>query len=172
MMQVQNMAVPTYKMYINGKWVSGSTGKTFVSKNPANEKVLGKFQLGNEKDVKKAIDAARRAYPKWSKMPPPKRGEILLKIAELLKKENVRVVVQPGGQKAASAGRFGLCESPWLPGHGSLSGVSEDPKPGNHLHANGQPTCGTAYFYQFAALLLAAQCLVLAWAFTSTGSTP
>lgn len=85
------MAVPTYKMYIGGRWVKSGTGETFESLNPANEKVLGKFQKGNEKDVKKAIDAAHRAFPKWSKMPPPKRGQILQRIAELLKKDKQRL---------------------------------------------------------------------------------
>jgi aldehyde dehydrogenase (NAD+) len=85
------MAIATYKMYIGGKWVSSDSKKTFDSLNPADEKPIGRFQLGNEKDVKKAISAAKRAYAKWSKMPPPKRGDILLRIAQLLRADKERL---------------------------------------------------------------------------------
>jgi aldehyde dehydrogenase (NAD+) len=85
------MTVAAYKMYIGGKWVSSDSGKTFESLNPANGKPLGRFQKGTQKDVKKAITAAKRAFPKWSKIPPPKRGDILLRIAQLLRKEKARL---------------------------------------------------------------------------------
>ena len=50
----------SYKMYIDGKWIS--TPETFETVNPTTEKVIGKFPKGNEKHVKKAIDAAEDAF--------------------------------------------------------------------------------------------------------------
>ncbi len=85
------MLTPAYNMYIGGKWVKSVTGETFLSVNPATEQKIGKFQHGNEEDVKKAIDAAERALPAWSDTPAPKRGLVLLKIAELLKKDKERL---------------------------------------------------------------------------------
>jgi len=85
------MAVPENNLFIDGKWVKSETGKTFDSLNPATEQSIGKFQEGNEADVKKAIDAAEGALKKWSEMPPPKRGLILLRIAELLKQDKERL---------------------------------------------------------------------------------
>lgn len=80
------MGTATYKLYIDGKWVASDSGETFSRANPANkDEVLGKFQKGNEKDVDKAVDAADRAFGKWRDVPPPKRGLILLKFAQLLK---------------------------------------------------------------------------------------
>lgn len=73
-----------YKIYINGEWVESSSGEIFESINPATEQSIGKFQKGNEKDVNKAVDAAEDAFEKWSETPAPKRGKILLKIAQLL----------------------------------------------------------------------------------------
>jgi len=81
----------SYKLFINGKWVNGSSGKTFRSTNPATGRLLGVFQEGNEKDVKKAVAAAEKAYPKWSELPPPTRAAILFKVAELLKKDKQRL---------------------------------------------------------------------------------
>ncbi|MBI2084851.1 MAG: aldehyde dehydrogenase family protein [Candidatus Aenigmarchaeota archaeon] len=80
------MAVATYKMYIDGKWGSSNSGETYTRVNPANyNQVLGRFQQGNKEDVNKAVDAAEDAFEKWRNVPPPKRGEILLRVAQLLK---------------------------------------------------------------------------------------
>lgn len=74
-----------FKNYINGKWKSSSSGKTFENVNPANHnEVLGRFQKSNTKDVNEAIAAAENAQKAWRATPAPKRGEILFKVAELL----------------------------------------------------------------------------------------
>jgi len=75
----------TYKMYIDGEWVDSESRETFSRVNPATLETIGKFQNGNKNDVKKAVDAAEKAFEKWSETPAPKRGEILFKIGELLK---------------------------------------------------------------------------------------
>ena len=80
-----------YKNYIDGKWISSSSGKTFASLNPSNEKPLGKFQASNHEDVDKAVETAEKAYYSWSYTPAPKRGEILLKVAQLLRKDKERL---------------------------------------------------------------------------------
>ncbi|MFH1444886.1 MAG: aldehyde dehydrogenase family protein [Nanoarchaeota archaeon] len=81
----------TYKNFINGKWVKSSSGKTFESANPATNKKIGLFQLGNERDVNSAVGAADNAFGKWRDLPAPKRGEILLRAAQLLRKEKERL---------------------------------------------------------------------------------
>ncbi|MCD6522593.1 MAG: aldehyde dehydrogenase family protein [Candidatus Diapherotrites archaeon] len=80
-----------HKLYINGRWVESSSGKTFKSINPANEKTIGYFQAGNKKDVDKAVNAAIKAYKKWRLVPPPKRGEILLEVASILRKRKKKL---------------------------------------------------------------------------------
>src|SRR3989344_1276779 len=80
-----------YKLYIDGKWVSSQSKKTFLSLNPANEKPIGKFQAGNSDDVEQAVEAAEKAFEPWSSMPAPKRGEILFKVAALLRKNKERL---------------------------------------------------------------------------------
>jgi len=76
-----------FKLYIDGKWVNSNSRETFPSLNPANPKqVLGRFQKGNENDVEKVVEAAEKAFDSWSNTPAPKRGLILLKAAQLLRK--------------------------------------------------------------------------------------
>lgn len=84
--------IQTYLNSIGGKWVPSSSGKTFESRNPANPSdILGRFQKNSARDIKDAIAAAEKAFPIWSRVPPPKRGEILLKAAKLLKQDKQRL---------------------------------------------------------------------------------
>lgn len=74
-----------YHLFINGKFVPSSGGKTFDSINPANEKTIAKVVDANKADVDKAVKAARNAYEKtWSKMAPKERGKYVYRIARLL----------------------------------------------------------------------------------------
>tara|TARA_B100001123_G_C15333824_1_gene1032110 strand:- start:3267 stop:4712 length:1446 start_codon:yes stop_codon:yes gene_type:complete len=74
-----------YDLFINGKFVPSSGGKTFNSINPANEKAIAKVADANKADVDKAVKAARNAYEKtWSKMAPKERGKYVYRIARLL----------------------------------------------------------------------------------------
>lgn len=81
----------TYKLSIGGKWVKASSGKTSTSTSPSTGKILGYFQQADEDDIKKAIDAAERAYSSWSEMPPPERGQILLKAAQIFRKRKTEL---------------------------------------------------------------------------------
>jgi aldehyde dehydrogenase (NAD+) len=97
----------TYKLYIDGKWVNSESGETFPSLNPANPKdVVGKFQLGNEDDVNKAVNAAEKALEKWSETPAPKRGQIIFRAAQMLrerKEELARLLTREMGKVIAEA---------------------------------------------------------------------
>ena len=73
-----------YNLFINGKWVSPSSKKYFETINPANGKILAKIAQANEKDVDKAVQAARNAYASWSKMPSSERAKYIFRIARLM----------------------------------------------------------------------------------------
>ena len=80
-----------FKQFINGQWVASDSHKNFLSLNPTSEKPLASFQQGTKNDVNKAVRAAATALPKWKATPAPKRGEILLEVANLLKKHKRRL---------------------------------------------------------------------------------
>jgi alpha-ketoglutaric semialdehyde dehydrogenase len=76
-----------FKNFINGEWVSPSSGKTHLNHNPANTaQIVGEFPLSNQSDIDAAVSAAREAYKTWRLVPAPKRAEILFRVAELLVK--------------------------------------------------------------------------------------
>lgn len=76
-----------YKNYIDGKWVRAKKGKTFIDINPANtEDIIGVFPRSDHEDVNEAVEAARRAFPKWMAVTAPKRAELIFKVGEILAK--------------------------------------------------------------------------------------
>ncbi|MFH1978655.1 MAG: aldehyde dehydrogenase family protein [Candidatus Aenigmatarchaeota archaeon] len=103
----------SYKLFIGGKWVNSSSKETFDTLNPATEKPLAIFQKGNSDDVDKAVEAATKAYKKWNKVPPPKRGQILFRFAEILKKhkEELSKLVTTEMGKVISEGRGDVQEA-------------------------------------------------------------
>ncbi len=105
--------MPTYKLYIDGKWVSSESGKTFESLNPATERPICRFQAGNEDDINKAVEAAQKAYENWKEVPPPKRAQILYRAAELLRKnkESLAKLVTTEMGKVIKEGRGDVQEA-------------------------------------------------------------
>ncbi len=83
-----------YDLYIDGKFVKPSSGKYFDTINPANEKVLTKIAYGNEKDVDKAVKAARKAYTEvWSKLSGSERGKYIFRIARMMQERSRELAV-------------------------------------------------------------------------------
>jgi alpha-ketoglutaric semialdehyde dehydrogenase len=92
---------------IGDHWVPAASGAIFTSVSPANhDDVIGEFAASGPQDVDAAVEAARAAYPAWSLMPAPKRGEILFKVARLLaehKEELSRLMTREMGKVLAEA---------------------------------------------------------------------
>ncbi len=76
-----------FKNYIGGKWVAAKSGKTFENRNPANRNdLIGLFPASGQDDVENAAAAAKKAFASWRRVPAPKRGELLYRVGELLKR--------------------------------------------------------------------------------------
>jgi aldehyde dehydrogenase (NAD+) len=77
--------VKAFKNLINGQWVDSSNGATFENTNPANTaEVIGTFPSATREDTRRAVAAAREAFPKWAGMPAPNRGAILDKASQII----------------------------------------------------------------------------------------
>jgi len=73
-------------LLIDGRHVPSASGRTFKTLNPANEQVIATVAEGNAADVDRAVAAARRAFEgPWRSMRASERGQILLRLAELMK---------------------------------------------------------------------------------------
>src|SRR5690242_6962420 len=74
--------------YIRGEWLVLREGRDIEVRNPANlDEVLGTGYLASKRHAEDAIAAASAALADWSRMPAPKRGEIVERAADILKAE-------------------------------------------------------------------------------------
>jgi betaine-aldehyde dehydrogenase len=80
-------AVKTYQNYVNGQWVSSSTGETFPVFDPSTEEVIAHVAAASASDVDKAVKAARAAFDSgpWPATTAQDRGRILFKLAEKIR---------------------------------------------------------------------------------------
>jgi len=72
------------KLFIDGEFVDALDGSTFVDTNPHDGSKLGDVAQAGEADVDRAVAAARRAFPSWSRMAAADRGRLLLKLADAI----------------------------------------------------------------------------------------
>ena len=86
------MPAKSPKMYIDGKWVDSSSGKTFEDHNPYTGDVYANVPAGNAEDARSAIDAAKAAFPEWAATPPAAKRQIFLKAADVMESRQDELV--------------------------------------------------------------------------------
>lgn len=81
------MAVRPALNHIGGAWVGSSSNETVEDRNPARTaELLANAAASTADDVRRAIDAAERAFPEWRATPAPQRGDIVRKAADLMER--------------------------------------------------------------------------------------
>jgi len=76
-----------FKNFVDGKWLATKSGKIFENRNPANrDDLIGLFPASEAEDADAAVQAAKKAFASWRLVPAPKRGEILYRVGELLRR--------------------------------------------------------------------------------------
>lgn len=68
-------------MFYGGERISGSGLDTLTIRNPANGEEVDEIPRGGATQIDEAVNAAREAFLKWSRVPASKRGQILLDAA-------------------------------------------------------------------------------------------
>lgn len=96
------------KLYIDGKFVPSSEGKTFTSVSSSTGEGIATCHLPSKKDIDNAVEAADRAFhnKEWRDMDAKKRSEILLAISDKIKersKELVELEVHDSGSTLRKA---------------------------------------------------------------------
>ncbi len=93
--------------YIRGEWVSIRQGREIEVRNPADQdELVGKGYLASAREAEAALAAASEALPAWSRMPAPKRGEIVERAGDLLRAEQddvARLLTREEGKTFAEA---------------------------------------------------------------------
>ncbi|MES1987261.1 MAG: aldehyde dehydrogenase family protein, partial [Pseudomonadota bacterium] len=76
------------KLYIGGRFVEATSGKTFQTINPANGEVLADVQVASEADVDLAVASANQGQRVWAAMSAMQRSRILRRAVEILRERN------------------------------------------------------------------------------------
>jgi aldehyde dehydrogenase (NAD+) len=83
-----------YDLFIDGEFTPPSSGNYFSSINPANEEKIAMIAHANEKDINKAVIAARNSYDGiWSQVSPKERGKYIYRIARLIQENSKELAV-------------------------------------------------------------------------------
>jgi len=82
-----------YGLFIGGRFVEAKSGKSFKTINPATEEAIATVADAGEADVARAVDAARKAQPKWAKTKPAERAKILFRIARRIQERSRELAV-------------------------------------------------------------------------------
>ena len=64
-------------LFIDGKWETASSGRTFDSCNPANGEKLGEAADADRSDAERAVRAAQEAFGGWSRTTVYERSALL-----------------------------------------------------------------------------------------------
>ncbi len=70
--------------YIGGLWCDADSAKTFPVNNPATGELLAHVPDMGATETRRAIDAAKRAWPEWRRKPAKERAILLRKWYELI----------------------------------------------------------------------------------------
>lgn len=107
-----------YLNFIDGEWIPSKSGEVFQNLNPADRReVVTEYPQSSKEDSSQAIEAARRAFGKWSASTSIARGRILSKasqvletrkveLAELLTREEGKTLVESQGEVQRSIDIF------------------------------------------------------------------
>jgi acyl-CoA reductase-like NAD-dependent aldehyde dehydrogenase len=96
----------TYKLYINGEFPRTESGRFYAVRAKGGE-LLANACRGSRKDLRNAVQAARKAFPGWSGKTAYNRGQILYRIAEVCESRAAELVdeLRRQGVPAAAARR-------------------------------------------------------------------
>ena len=79
-----SITVSHQKNFVGGEWVDSLDGGTMEVLNPATGETIAEVPRSTEKDVGRAVEAAKKALPEWLETTPAERQELLLKLADLI----------------------------------------------------------------------------------------
>ncbi|HSF65505.1 MAG TPA: aldehyde dehydrogenase family protein, partial [Paracoccaceae bacterium] len=141
-----------------GHWIDGAftpPGDTFATKNPATGAELAQVTQGTAQDVEKAVSAARRAAPKWARLPGHARARYLYALGRLVQKHARLLAVLETMDNGKPIRESRDIDVPLVARHfgyhAGLAQLLESELPGHAPHG----VCGAVIPWNFPLLMLA-----------------
>jgi aminobutyraldehyde dehydrogenase len=79
-----SITVSHHKNFVGGEWVESLDGGTMEVINPSTGETIAEVPRSSEKDVDRAVEAAKKALPEWLETTPAERQELMLSLADLI----------------------------------------------------------------------------------------
>ena len=101
----------TYKIYIGGQFPRTESGRYYLVKD-ANGSPIANVCQSSKKDVRNAVQAARKAFGSWFERSAFNRGQILYRIAEMLdgrKAQFIEELTQQGQELESAKKEIEIC---------------------------------------------------------------
>lgn len=83
-----NKTPPEYKLLINGAWLEAKNPAKIEVKSPIDDSVLGLISSASQEEVNIAVSGSYEAQKMWAKLPLYQRVDLILEVADLLKKNS------------------------------------------------------------------------------------
>jgi malonate-semialdehyde dehydrogenase (acetylating)/methylmalonate-semialdehyde dehydrogenase len=94
------------KNFINGQWEAARGERYDDVPNPATGEIIARVPMSTKEDVKRAVQAASKAFESWKKVAVPRRARILFSYQQLLVQnwdELARIVTTENGKSYTEA---------------------------------------------------------------------
>lgn len=88
------------RLFIGGAFVDAAAGGTIPVLNPYDDSEICQIAEARAEDVDRAVEAAKAAFPAWSRMDAADRGRLLLKLADAIEAHEEELI----GLEALDAG--------------------------------------------------------------------
>jgi acyl-CoA reductase-like NAD-dependent aldehyde dehydrogenase len=96
-------------MYVDGKWIEASSGRSYALPNPASEETVAVAPDASREDMRRAVEAARRAFDDgpWPRASHAERARVLARFTDVVerRKDELRqLLVSAHGAEAITLG--------------------------------------------------------------------
>src|SRR6516165_5681864 len=96
------------QMLVDGDWVDAASGEQIIVEAPGTRQPIASVPRGRTEDVERAVTAARKAFPSWSRLAPRERGRLLQRIADAVEarvEELARIIAEETGNAIRTQAR-------------------------------------------------------------------
>ncbi|XP_054155869.1 retinal dehydrogenase 2-like [Oppia nitens] len=86
----RNPEIKYTQLFINNEWLNSESGNTFETINPSTEQSIAWIQSADNRDIDKAVKAARLAFKRgsvWRTIDASERGRLLYRLADLIDRD-------------------------------------------------------------------------------------
>ena len=87
-----NTKTETLRHFIGGEWMDAEGGATFEDMNPLDDSLYRRAARGSGADIRKAVAAAKSAFPAFRETTPTQRERWLLRVAEIMEERQATLV--------------------------------------------------------------------------------